>query len=335
MKQSGSIIWIFIINLFVWQQIGAKSRVVTENGFVGCVELSNSSTRVVLEPNIGGRVLKYELNGNNVLYIDTTQNGLDEEPEKMSLSISGGRFDVGPAKIIPKHKNLWFGKWEAEITGDFSARLTSKPDKTLGIQLIREFSLDTKSSKLICKQTIKNISNETKRYCYWGRTLVKGGGIRLAPLNPKSRYPKQYISYGKKKELFFEPEEEESLTIMDNTFILKGTSKYKKYITDSEDGWLANLSKDSLLFITSYNVYPDKIYGEMTGCTASFWFLRDEKCEVEPLGPWDIIEPAETSSFSETWHLFDYTKKETIDDNFSVVKKVLNRYINQTKAKGE
>jgi len=40
-------------------------------------------------------------------------------------------------------------------------RLTSGPDEATGVQLIREFRLDAKSSHLACTQIIKNISQET------------------------------------------------------------------------------------------------------------------------------------------------------------------------------
>ena len=45
----------------------AGSRIVAERKYPGCIELSNDSVRVVLEPNLGGRVIAYELNGKNVL----------------------------------------------------------------------------------------------------------------------------------------------------------------------------------------------------------------------------------------------------------------------------
>ena len=51
------------------------TAIITQYGFNNCIELKNNEVRVVLEPNIGGRVLVYELNGKNVLYRDSTQDG--------------------------------------------------------------------------------------------------------------------------------------------------------------------------------------------------------------------------------------------------------------------
>lgn len=215
---------------------------------------------------------------------------------------SAGRFDFGPIRVMPKHDNLWWGRWEAEITGDYSAKMTSLVDSATGVQLVREFTLSKEGSKLVCTQTIINKSNTIKRYCFWGRTFVNGGGKCYVPLNPKSRYPKQYISYVKKL-LLYEPEREENLTITDNIFVMNKSSKYKKYVMDGEDEWMAYSSKDSLLFVKKFKVYPDKIYAEMTACTMSVWFSEDKIVEIEPMGPWEWINPGANSSFTEEWYL--------------------------------
>ena len=141
-----------------------------------------------LEPNIGGRVLVYELQGKNVLYRDSIQDGASYKPGPGSPA--GGRFDIGPEKITPRHPALFSGKWEGMITGNREAKLISQKDTSTGVQLIRNFKLDEKGSKLTYTQTIKNVSAETKYYCSWSRTFVKGGGIALTPLNPRSRFPK-------------------------------------------------------------------------------------------------------------------------------------------------
>ena len=71
------------------------ARITTERNYPHCIELSNDSVRVVLEPNLGGRVLAYELNGKNVLYVDDSQDGKVYEPGKF-IHPSGGRSDIGP-----------------------------------------------------------------------------------------------------------------------------------------------------------------------------------------------------------------------------------------------
>ena len=45
---------------------GFGTRIITERKYANCIELYNDSVRVVLEHNLGGRVLVYALNGNHV-----------------------------------------------------------------------------------------------------------------------------------------------------------------------------------------------------------------------------------------------------------------------------
>jgi len=56
------------------------SKFITSHGYENCIELSNGVCRVVLEPNCGGRVLVYEIEGKNALYIDPSQNGFMPTP---------------------------------------------------------------------------------------------------------------------------------------------------------------------------------------------------------------------------------------------------------------
>jgi len=76
---------------------------------------------------MGGRVLVYELQGNNVLYIDPKLNGYIYKPGDI-IEPPAGRFDIGPEFTVPAHPGLWLGKWTAKITGPRQAELISRKD---------------------------------------------------------------------------------------------------------------------------------------------------------------------------------------------------------------
>lgn len=287
----------------------AGTRMVTENRYPDCIELSNHNTRVVLEPNMGGRVLKYELNGVNVLYVDPKDDGKLYQPG-VPLHPCAGRSDFGPEKTVPPHPVLFMGRWTGKITGPREAEMVSQKDSATGVLLIRKFRLAANSSSLEFTQTIRNISKETKHYCHWSRTFVKGGGISLTPLHPKSRYPKGFITYGPGNIINFKPGEEPNVSVRDGILELCGTPALPKYMTDGIAGWLAYLTKDNQLFIKSYPVFPDRVYGEMAAGTASVYYFKEEFCEIEPIGPMEFIAPGKEVSFTERWHLLDYPYPE-------------------------
>jgi len=280
------------------------ARIVTERNYPNCIELRNDSVRLILEPNLGGRILVYELNGKNVLYVDQAQDGRIYEQGKY-IHPSAGRFDIGPELTIPQHPSLYFGKWIARITGDREAEMISQKDSMTGVQLIRKFKLNKSGSLLEYTQVIKNFSNSTKSYCHWSRTFVKGGGIALAPLNKSSRYPKGYLIYGPGKILNFMPDMEDNIRIREGILEITGSPSQPKIVTDSYAGWLAYITNDNLLFIKRYPAFPLRNYGEIAASTACFYY-RDLMCEVEPISPMEIIEPSQETSFTEYWYLFDY-----------------------------
>jgi len=163
------------------------------HGYDGCILLENGTVRVVLEPNCGGRVIEYTRGGVNALFVDPAQDGWVWTPGGPRIEPCAGRCDIGPEEIVAPHPALWLGSWKAEITGPRAARLTSAADSATGLQLVRDFRLDAKSSRLRFSQTIRNVSGTVKRSFHWGRTFAAGGGIVVVPLTPESRFPAGYV----------------------------------------------------------------------------------------------------------------------------------------------
>lgn len=282
------------------------ASLVNVHGYTGCVLLENAQVRVVLEPNCGGRVLEYSFKGVNAIHVDPAQDGLTAETPTKIPDPTGGRCDIGPEMTIPARPLLWKGKWTAEITGPRSARMTSQKDPSVGVQLIREFRLDEKSTRLTFTQTIRNISAETKSYCHWSRTFTTGGGICLVPISPGSRFPRGFTIY-RDGGLVIRPEDHANYRIRDNFLIIDGEPPQSKFGLDSADGWLGYVTRQNLLFVKRFPVYPERAYAEFAALTISIWYYKEEMCELEPIGPKEVIKPGGSASFTEEWELFPFT----------------------------
>jgi hypothetical protein len=274
-------------------------------GYTNCVKLENENTTVILGPHCGGRILEYSLNGKNSLYLDPEQKGWVYEPGKDVINPMAGRFDIGPEGTTPSHPDLRFGAWTAEITGPRSARMTSVKDGPTGIQLVRDFTLDKNSSKLTCTQTMINVSDKITKRCYWSRTLAVGGGICIMPLTPDSRFPREYIMYGPGPVMNYQPEDP-NIRIRDNFLEIIGTPQRAKLGVDSYAGWIYYLTKNDLLFIKRFPTYPERVYNEMAAITISIWYYQDIMCELEPIGPMEVLKPGKSASFTEEWWLVPY-----------------------------
>lgn len=294
-------------------------------GYQNCIELRNPKVKVIVDPNVGGRILSYELNGKNILYENLALNGKIWGKGNPKFEVSGGRFDIGPEKTAPVRESF-HNTWKAEITGKNSARLTSQNDTIVGVQLIRDFILSEDSSHLICTQHIKNTSKSIKKYAHWSRTFAKGGGICLVPLNPNSRLPKGYAMYPYNSTYIdYNPPLEENLRVREGILEMVGTPSQPKFVMDSNAGWLAYNSKDDLLFIKKFKANDNKTYGDVLSNQVSIWYYKEEKCEIEPIGPLETILPGKTVSYTEDWWLMEHKYPEDKKTNLTEINEIIRK----------
>lgn len=271
-------------------------------GYEDCIKLENQTTRVVLCHQAGGRVLEYSLNGTNVIYLDPEAAGA---AGKSGRGMTGGRFDIGPEQIIPRRNLLWSGKWTAEITGPYSARMTSQYDAATGVRLIRDFKLFPNSSALEVTQTIHNQSSEIKQWCHWSRTFAVGRGIVLVPLVGQSKYPNSYVMYEGSNLIQMRPVDEH-INIRDGYLEITGAPKFPKLGMDTTAGWFTYLAPNNLLFTKQFQADPNRIYNELAGLTMSIWYPDRPMVELEPIGPREILAPGKKASFTEHWTLQEF-----------------------------
>jgi hypothetical protein len=274
-------------------------------GYEDCVRLENDHVRVILGHVSGGRVLEYSHGGVNALYVDRDQDGWRYAPEKAGIEPDSGRFDIGPETVIPRHPELWLGSWTVERAEAGTARLVSVKDQPTGVQLVRNFTLDPNSPKLTCAQIIRNVSDRTVSRCHWSRTFATGGGVCLIPLSEESRFPRHYLMYEPPALMNFLPEDP-NIRIRNGILEIIGTPRHSKQGFDSAEGCIAYLTRDHLLFVKRFPVYPDRVYNEMAGLTISIWYYQNRICEIEPIGPAERLAPRQEASFTETWWLFPW-----------------------------
>lgn len=283
-------------------------NIIESHGYPNCLEIKNGDTRVVIDPNAGGRVLAYSFKGVDVMHQDASQNGwttdVSDRPES---HLAGGRFDIGPEKLKPNSDLFFFGKWSNEITGNYSVKLTSQLDKNSGLQLTREFILDPNSSRLKVVQTIFNKGDNPIRTAHWSRTFAEGNGICFMPIELPSRFPNKYIVYEQGRVMDFLPAEPDVL-VEDGYLVMYAPPTRPKFVMDvSTEGWIGYLTTSNRLFLKTFPVYSDKTYGEMSAANTSIWYNGTEMVEIEPMSPWEWINPGEENSFTENWYLFEYT----------------------------
>lgn len=286
------------------------ARVIDYFGYSDSIELKNTTTRVIITPSVGGKVMGYALNENESLMIDDAEKGFIYSPEKKTRFFSsGGRFDIGLSKILPQHPVLWIGKWDGEITGDYQAKVISQVDPATGLQIVREFQLSPHSSKLTIKHTMKNVAKEIITAHFWTRTFAKGGGIFISPMTPPATYPLGYVT-AEPNTVNIIPKEDKAIYKKDNYLLVVDQPLLPKMGIENFSGWFAYLLQNDLLMLREYDVYPERNYTDIQGGTLSLFynthFVGHSVAELEPTGPKEILAKGKSASFTETWHLLTY-----------------------------
>ncbi len=303
-----------VVAMLFQMKAGAAVEKIAYRGWQNCYRLSNDSVEVVVVPESGGRISEYSLKGKNIMYVDPRQDGKTlKDYRKQWFDPDGGRFDYGPERVTQRiHEVTWMGPWKATVTGEYSLRIVSQPDPSLGLESTREFTLDKESSHLVVRQTMRNVSDHETKWWFWSRTLAKPGGKMLAPLNSNSKLPKGWGKYvWKENRVEIENPQDNRIAIVDGIITLHAVGPAAGFGTDASAGWMA-YGEDGLLFIKRFRYFPNKAYKEDAGFTTRL-YMDGEKCELEPVSPQVILQPNESYSFTEHWWLFDYPPANELD----------------------
>src|SRR5262249_38655064 len=280
------------------------AREVVFHGYTRAVELKLGQTRAVLCPQAGGRVLAFSVEGTDAMYLEEAEKNW--RPGKPGPA-SAGRFDYGPELTVIPHPKAWGGEWTAEITKMPSVKLTS-PREDAGIQLVRGFRLvpHDRFVGLSCKQTMTNVSKETREVCHWGRSFSPGGGICVIPLGDRpSRFPGKYAMYEDSAVINVKATDER-IRERDGFLEILAPPRKPKLGFDSYAGWLGYVLPNDTLFVKRFPTYPDRLYNEAAGLTLSVWCPNGPQIELEPIGPRERLKPGASASFTEDWWLLSH-----------------------------
>jgi len=286
-----------------------------------CTRISNKHCEIIICASAGGRVLLFSIDGKNIIYENESQNGktLNDWKTK-SFDPDAGRFDYGPEKITQSiHARTWMGKWTTEITGDFSVKLTSVVDSTLGLISIREFILHPDSAVVTIRQIAKNISKKPMVRHFWGRTLVKPDGYLWMPLNSSSHFSNGWAQFmWKPDRIETNPAADERIQMDNHNFRFHANGSTIKGGTDATIGWQAYVLND-LVFVKRFQVYPANDYSGSDHFTGIF-FSNGKFCELEPCSQTYTIQPGNSIEFTERWELSIHTGGWSPDKYFSKFK---------------
>jgi hypothetical protein len=275
------------------------------------INATETPVQAVIVPAVGGRVVDFSLNGDNILFENPATRGRTMAGNE-ELWLGGYQCDVGSSgRGLPAHLQLFQGRNEWKFKGDFAAHLSSPPDRDLGIVIEKDFLLAPDTGDLGVVQRIRNISDREVSYCLWDRTLCKGGGFVFFPLNPKSRFKtgwsQRHETNGK---TCYDGQHTNmpQARVLDGVLVVTAAGDVTQIGSDTRSGWIA-YALGKLLFVKYFPCFTGGNYSD-AGNTVEVYF--DQRAvELSPLSPEIKLAPGQEYSFPEKWLLIALPREIT------------------------
>lgn len=286
------------------------------------VDASKPGMSLVVVPDLGGRVVRYGLGGENLIFENPDYAGKTLENSAagaLDQGYTGYNIDLGPEiRGLPKHLPLWVGKYRVLEAGP-AIEVRSEVDPATRMEIAKRIEADPLDGSLRITQTMTNRGEKDASYCLWDRTLCAGGGYALIPLNASSRKPSGWcqLRNGKYAE---ESPSHPSVKVMEGVLVAKAEGPASKLGADSDGGWIAYVRGRQML-VKYYPYFPDGKYSD--GGNAVELYFDPKVCELEPLSPEVTMAPGRAYEFMERWLLIPL-EREVVgwEDARGLVKKI-------------
>ncbi len=301
--------------------------------------LANEFVHLIAVPEIGGRVMAYDLGEHRFLFVDPDLAGklfsADENQGDGSLAAwkNYGGDKTWPAPQGWDNDEQWHGPPDPILdTGRYTVdevyartdqaaiAMTSPPDPRTGVQITRRFTLVPGSSRVQVNLAFRNVSGRRIRWSIWdvvqlnaGRTLPDGSRTHdpscsvTAPVNPNSRFARGF-------NVMFGADDNPQWQVIDGLFRADYQWAIGKVGLDSPAGWIAfHQASQQAAFVEQFAYVPGGEYPD-DGATVECWTVGAGKVanldyadsgiylmETEVLGPLTDIEPGAAATFALEW----------------------------------
>lgn len=287
-----------------WSQATVKK--IDYKGWTDCYEISNPVVRLVVVPQIGGRIMEYAIDGENALWQNESELG------KVSGSDIGRTWrNYGGHKAWNAPQSSWratdhdcyYDSMPAQVEllpDEPGVRVTCAPIKHLGYQFVRDIVLSDYTSRVRVTESMRNVSDRDISWSVWGVTQVNVPCWIAFPIKEQSKFDDGWnVMYPPGKKLT-------QIQRVGNLGVLQYDNATENWSTDAMGGWMAYI-KGQLAFTKHWATrlvgvtYPDD------GCDAAFFTCNTNYlggyAEMEVMGPIVTLKPGEETMLIEDWFL--------------------------------
>jgi len=276
------------------------------------LQATNEVADAIIVPDVGGRVLHYGVGGDNILFEPADGAGRTLARSSPGFPVGGYQCDVGPDGL-PEHPQLWQGLHTWKSPGEWTVLVASGKDSVLGVEVSKSIRLDPETGALHFLQWLENKSAQDQTLCLRDRTLCKGGGFVLLPLNKKSRFSAGWSLRRKTAAGFsydgatpFSPH----VRVLEGVLVAKTDGEPLRLGADSDAGWVA-YSRGQGLFVKFFAYTADGTYSDGNSVEVSW---TAQSVELEPRSPEVKLRRFNPYGFAGHWMFLPMDKPVTSFD---------------------
>lgn len=273
---------------------------VTYAGWQNNLLLSNSDVELLVSLDVGPRILSYKTpDGDNVL--KNFDEELGQAGEDAFVSRGGHRLWVAPEdeKITYHWDNLPVSH---EVADDGEVIVHSIQEEPIHIQKTLGIRLDDSGTGVTIRHEITNLGGEPLQLATWGLTVMASGGLAIIPQPPMGSHPEDLLPNRLVVLWPYTDLTDPRWTLGKKYFLLaqQEDSMPTKIGLAHQAGWVGYLNADTL-FLKGFAYEDDAVYPD-GGCNFEA-FSNSDMLEIESLGPLKLLQPGESTSHNEHWHL--------------------------------
>lgn len=284
-----------------WPQAVVKK--IDYQGWKDCFEISNPLVRLVIVPQIGGRIMEYSLDGENAFWQNPDEIGKLTGDDVGRTWRNYGGYKAWNAPQSRWHEDNFYDSMPAAVEplpDQRGVRITTAPITHLGFQFIRDVILSDATSRVRIVERMRNVSDKDIEWSVWEVTQVNVPCWIAFPMKEKSAFPQRWnVLYPRNGPI-------RQIKVVGNIGIMQYNNLTENWSTDAMGGWMAYM-KGQLAYTKHWSTrivgitYPDG------GCDAAFFTCTNKNdrgyAEMEVMGPIFKLKPGEQTELVEDWFL--------------------------------
>jgi len=270
----------------------------TYEGWEECIRITNGLVELVATTAVGPRIVDFRrTDGENVFFLDESAAGTIGDD---GWELYGGHRlwhspEHDPRTYQPDNEPV-----DATVT-ERGCRLVQPVETETGIQKAIEIKMAEDEPAVELTHELTNEGVWSVELAPWAISVCKPGGTAVVPFpdgDPDKLLPDRSLVFWPSTDIG----DDRLSYVDDHVLVEQADGPELKIGANALEGWTAYVN-DGQAFVKTFDHDPERTYPDRGASVEAF--MLDFMLELETLGPLVELDPDETTSHTERWHLFD------------------------------